>query len=321
MTKRITLSIAAAGLLIGGSLQAQSAEDAYKNLISTSLFMANNLYLQTGWYDLDGRGGDDAETSNANFVGSYYFGDYGDSWRPFVIGGFGFSRITQDHTQTVGGFDGDVEFDSTYLKAGGGINYNPTSEISLSLGASGLWLNSDADYSARNGTGSNAAIAKYLESDSDSAIYDLFASGTYHTTLDNGYKPYFTVTAHYQSLDFDHGVSGENGFSGDFEAGVYTAELTRWMDLPVRAHFFAAATFLSNDLSDVVGFDSAYSAGTSLLWKIGPMIPIFDGAFKDTELAFNLQGTAGDSGLSGWKVSVSLNIAKFWAAPLRHRGL
>jgi len=301
MKKNHLLSIVAAMALIGTSANAGTVEDHYKQMIGTSIFSANNLYLQTGWYSMDGdNGGDDIDMNNANFVGSYYFGQIGDTWRPFVLGGFGLTKIKQDDV-----YGDDVKLDSWYLKAGGGINYNPNQNVSFALGVSGLWMNTDGDYD-----GTNADAMKYFDADSDTAIYDLFGSVNLHTDY-NGYKPYAEATIHYLSIDYDFGISDTSGWNADLTAGVYTPTLTTWMDLPVRAQLFVAANLLDNDLSDVTEFDSAYHAGVSLLWKVGPMIPIFNNAFKDTELAFNLQGTTGDNDLSGWKASISFNIAKF----------
>lgn len=307
MMKRISLlSMAAATVLLCSTAGAETPAEHYKRLIGTGIFSADNLYLQTGWYDLGSDGtGDKPEMNNANFVGSYYFGEIGETWRPFVLGGFGFSKIKQDNVDLGSGNLGDVDLDSTYGKLGGGINYNPTRNIGLVLGASGLWMSTDGDYS-----GSDTAMQSYFDRDSDTAIYDIFGSINLHTEY-NGYKPYAALTLHYLTIDYDFGLSDVSGWNADVTAGVYTPTLTTWMDLPVRARFFVAANFLDNDLSDVTEFDNAYHAGASLLWKIGPMIPIFDNAFKDTELAFNLQGTTGDNDLRGWKASVSFNISKF----------
>ena len=306
MKKFSLSSLVAASVLLGSLCMAETAAQHYRHLTGTQIFSAGNTYLETGWYSLDSDGsGDDPDLSNANFVGSYYFGEIGDTWRPFVLGGFGFSKITQDHVDLGSGDLGDVKLDATYAKLGGGINVNPSPETSLILGASGLWMRNDGDYS-----GTDAAMEHYFGHDSDTALYDLFAGALYHTQI-NGYKPYAKATLHYLSIDYDFDLADNEGWSTDLGAGVYTPTLTSWMDLPVRAKFYLAATFLDDELSDVTGFDHAYHAGASLLWKVGPLIPIFDNAFKDTELTFNLQGTTGDNDLKGWKASVSFSIAKF----------
>jgi len=304
MKKAVVLCSAWA--LMGGTIFAAPAQatvepaDHYKSLISTSIYSANNLYLQTGWYDMDGDDtGADPDMNNANFVGSYYFGEIGDTWRPFLLGGFGFSKIKQNPFE-----DGhDLELDSSYIKLGGGVNYNPTQNIGLILGVSGLWMKSDGTYG-----GSDTEMKKYFDADSDTALYDLFAGINLHTEL-NGYKPYADLTAHYLSIDYDFDLSDSSGWSTDLSAGVYTPVFSHWMNLPVRAHLFVAGSFLSGELRDDVWFGHHYSAGASLLSKVGPLLNI--DAFKDTELSFNLQGTRGDNGLSGWKASVSFSIAKF----------
>ena len=306
MKQRIVGTMTAAAILASGAFAGPTAEEHYRQQISASLFSANNLYLQTGWYEMGAQDtGDKPDMSNANFVGSYYFGQVGDTWRPFVLGGFGFTKIEQDHVNLGSGNLGNVELDSTYLKVGGGINYNPSETIGLILGASVLHSSTNGSYS-----GNDSGMKRYFGQDSDSNVYDFFGGVNFHTEI-NGYKPYAEFTAHYLSIDYDFDISDTKGWNADVSAGVFTPTLTYWMELPVRAQLFVAANFLDNDLSDATGFDNAYHAGASLLWKIGPMIPIFNNAFKDTELAFNLQGTGGDNDLSGWKASISFNIAKF----------
>ncbi len=292
-------------LALSSAVNAKAPSEHYKELIATSIFSANNLYLQTGWYDVDGGlTGDDPEMSNSNFVGTYLFGENGDTWRYFITGGFGFTKIKQDDS-IVGSAIGKIKLDSTYYQFGGGINYNPTSNLGFALGATGLWMNTDGDYN-----GLSKSMRYYFNQDSDTTLYDIFATFNYNTEI-NGYKPYASLTLHYLTIDYDFDFSDTDSWSTDLEAGVYTPTLTTWYDLPVRAKFFAVATLLDNDLSDDVLFDNAYSGGASLLWKVGPMIPIFKDAFKETELGLNLQGTTGDNGLSGWKVSLGLYIEKF----------
>ena len=258
--KTIKAALAAAALLVGTSgLHAGPVSDHYRHLVGTSAFSANNLFLKTGWYSMDGLG-DDIDMNNANFVGSYYFGEIGDTWRPFVLGGFGLSNIEQDNVDLGSGNLGDVELDSTYWKLGGGINYNPSANVGLVLGASGMWRRSDGSYD----NGSDPLMKKYFGQNSDTAIYDIFGSVNLHTRI-NGYKPYADLTVHYLSIDYDYGLSDTNGWNADLSAGVYTPTLTTWLELPVRARFFVAANFLDSDLSDVTGFSNAYHAGASLL--------------------------------------------------------
>ena len=300
----ITIKLLAAVLLSGALASAETAREHYLTLISTAAYSAESRYLQTGWYDFDGgSSGNDPKMIGSNFVGSYSFGELGDTWRPFVLGGFGFNKIKQDRLKI--GSGGDVKLDSTYLQLGGGIHYNPTQNLSFSLGGSGLWLSSDGDYS-----GSDAGLQKYFGHDSDTALYDLFATVLLHSEI-NGYKPYAGATVHYLNIDYDFDLSDSKGFSGDLEIGTYTPVFAYVWDLPVRARAFAAGSFLSGDLSDDIAFDRYYTAGASLLWKIGPKIHLFDDAFKETELSFNLQATTGDKDLQGWKASVSFSIAKF----------
>ena len=296
---------------------ADIVEKSYKELMAKSIFTSNNPILQSGWYSFDGDNGENPDLSNANFVGSYYFGESGDRYRPIITGGFGFSKIEQRNVDLgrspLSG--DDIELDSEYLKAGVGINYNPTQDLGLVAGVSAMWMSTD-------GGGYDAAIAldgsdardrkirKLFDSDSESWIYDIYGSIVYHPVV-GGYKSYFETTLHYLSIDYDHDISSSSGIDADFKAGFYTHELTRVMDLPVYAEFYLASNLLDSELSDIVGFDVAVSADLSIHWKIGPMIHIFDDAFKDADISFNLQGTGSNSDFGGWKATASFNIVKF----------
>jgi hypothetical protein len=300
-----------AALLIGTTaIHADIADDTYKSLIGKSIFTSNNQFLQTGWYEFDKENGDTPELSNANFVGSYYFGQKGDTWRPFIQGGFGFSQIEQDAVQLGSGVVGDIDLDSTYWKAGGGINFNPNSDIALVVGASAMWMNTDSGNFHAYTTPVSQKINTLFNSESDTTLYDVYGSVVFHPTL-MSYNTHFEATMHYINIDYDHGISEVDGYNADLKAGFHTHELTTIMDLPLWAEFYLGAVLVNDDLSDVVGFDSALNLGASLHWKVGPMIHIFDDAFKDTDISANLQGTTSNTDYEGWKASLSFNIVKF----------
>jgi hypothetical protein len=302
-------------LLSSTILNATQADELYQSLISKSLFTSNNLTLQSGWYKFDKTDGDRVKLSNSNFVGSYFFGQKGDYYRPYIQGGFGFSKITQDNTNLNrnGSLD-DIEFDSTYLKIGAGCNFNPYKDISFVVGASAMWMESDdgnfnpeiplsdSDYDKR--------VAQLFDTKSNSQIYDIFSAVVYHPNI-NGYDTHFDATLHYIDMEFDHDIENIDGFNLDLNARFHTQEVARVLDLPIWLEFFTSATFVDSDLSDVVDFDEALTVGTSIHWKIGPMITIFDNAFKDVDLRANLQGTISNRDFQGWKVSLSLSILKF----------
>jgi len=302
-------------LVCGNIAYASSAEDTYQNLIAKSLFTSNNIYLQSGWYKFDKTNGDKPDLSNANFVGSYYFGSYEDRYRPFVQGGFGFTKIEQDHTDLsrAGSLD-DIEFDSTYGKIGAGCNFNPYKDVSFIVGASAMWMSSD-DGNFRpqiplNSSDYDKRVEQLFNQKSDSQIYDLYGSVVYHPTI-SGYKTQFDATLHYIDMEFDHDVDSVDGFNIDLRAGFHTHTLTTLMDLPVWMEFFTSATLLDSDLSNVIGFDSAITTGASLHWKVGPMIHIFDDAFKDVDLSANIQGTISNTDFQGWKATASFSLLKF----------
>ena len=299
-----------AALLIGTmSVHADIADNTYKSLIGKSVFSANNQFLQTGWYEFDKMNGDTPDLSNANFVGSYYFGERGDQWRPFIQGGFGFSEIEQDFVNLGNGVLGDIDLDSTYWKAGGGINFNPSSDLALVLGASAMWMNTD-DGNFHTYTTVTPKINTLFNTESDTTLYDMYGSVVFHPTL-MSYNTHFEATAHYINIDYDHGISEVEGYNADLKAGFHTHELTTMMHLPVWAEFYLGALLLNDDLSDIAGFDTALNLEASLHWKVGPMIHLFNDAFKETDISVNLQGTKSNTDFEGWKASLSCNIIKF----------
>lgn len=316
MKKIVMIAVGASSLLM--TLNADEIESAYKQLVTASMFTANNQILQTGWYTLDGVGGEDADLDNVNFVGSYYFGNKGDTLRPFILGGLGFSDITQDkiNLHRSSGTVDKAEFDATYWKLGGGLNYNPTSNVGLIVGGSAMWYNSDSgNYGTKNplnmSDSKDRKIKQLFDEESDNTLYDLFGSAVYHPVI-SGYNTYFEGTLHYLNFDYDHGVSDTDGFNLDLKAGFHTNTLVTLYQTPVWMEFFVAANLLDSDLADLVGFDTAFSGGTSVHWKIGPYIPkLFGDAFNDVDVSFNLQGTTSNTGFEGWKASASLGILKF----------
>ena len=302
-------------LVLGTSAYADIADTTYQGLISKSLFTSNNLHLQTGWYDFDKTNGDTPELSNANFVGSYYFGEMGDKYRPFIQGGFGLSKIEQDDTDlNRGGSLDDIEFDSIYYKIGLGCNFNPYENVGFVLGASAMMMNSDDGnfhpQTPLTNSSYDKKVNKLFNQESDSEIYDVYGSIVYHPTI-SGYNTQFDATLHYIDMEYDHDIDNIDGFNLDLRAAVHTHELTTLMDLPVWMEFYTAAVLVDSDLSDVVGFDSALSAGLSVHWKVGPMIHIFNDAFKDVDLSANLQGTVSNTDFEGWKASLSFHLLKF----------
>ncbi len=316
MKKIVMIVVSASSLLV--TLNADEVESAYKQLVTTSMFTSNNLTLQTGWYSLDGVGGNNADLDNMNFVGSYYFGNKNDTFRPFILGGFGFSDITQDKIdlhRSSGTID-KAEFDSMYWKLGGGLNYNPTSNLGLIIGGSAMWYNSDSgNYDTKvkldMSDSKDKKIKQFFDEESDNTLYDIFGSAVYHPVI-AGYHTYFEGTLHYLNFDYDHSVSDTDGFNLDLKAGFYTNTLTTLYQTPVWMEFFVAANLLDSDLSDLVGFDSAFTGGTSVHWKIGPYLPNFMGnAFNDLDVSFNLQGTTSNTDFDGWKASASLSLMKF----------
>ena len=306
-----------ATLISSYTINADIVDSSYKRLITQSAFTSNDLILQSGWYTTDGKNGDNPDLTNSNFVGSYHFGETGDKFRPFILGGFGFTDIEQNSinlNRSNGSID-NAEFDSYYLKAGFGLNYNPTTNWSFDIGASALWMNSDdGNYDTKNplnmSDSRDRKIKELFDKESDTTVYDVFGTMIFHPKFGD-YQSYFEANFHYLNFDYDHDVSSLDGFDVDLKAGVHTPAFADIYGLPIWSEFYLAGNLPDSDLSEWLGFDYAVSAGTSIHWQIGPMIPLFNGAFKNLDVSFNLQGTTSNSDFEGWKASVSCNLAKF----------
>ncbi len=298
--------------------QADEIERAFKHLSGASMYMANDFFLKTGWYSLDGVGGKDAKVDNTNFVGSYYFGKRGDRYRPFVIGGVGVTDIKQNEInlhRSSSTID-KAEFDAIYTKIGAGVNYNPTQKLGLIIGGSVMLYRSESgNYETKAKLNprdrKDKKIKELFCDENNNRLYDIFGGAIYHSSI-SGYKSYLKGTLHYLSFDFDKGVSSSDGLDLDLKAGIHTDSLAMLYHTPVWMEFFLASNLLNSNLSDLVGFKKALTFGSSLHWLIGPYMPKFTkNAFENLDLSWNIQGTIGDEDFSGWKSSLSLNIVKF----------
>jgi hypothetical protein len=301
--------------LIGVTLlSADVVEDSYKSLIGKSIFTSSNFNLKTGHYNFEDKNGDEPELSNSNFVGSYFFGEKTDLWRPFVEGGFGFSTIEQDNLAIGRGVDGDsVEFKSTYLQIGGGINYNPTCDFGFLMGGKFIWMDSDGDYktvSPLTGSSTDERVKSLFDSNSQTSLYEVYGGFVYHPVI-NGYNTELKSLLHYTTIDFDHGVDSIDGIYLNMLMSFHGKEFARVLNQPLWFEYYAGGEFLSGDLADVVGFDNALSVGTSLHWRFAPLISFLRGNYRDLDLSLNLQGSVGNRDFRGWKVGVGLNLVKF----------
>lgn len=292
--------------MIFSAAYADAVAEHYRQLISSSLVTSSDTFLQSGWYKLKSRDtADGFDLSNSNIAGSYEFDNIGDIWHPFVTGGFGFSKITQKSVNIDSKNLGALKLDSRNLKLGGGVNYYPSDNLNLTLAANGMWILSDGDY-----TGADISMNKYFGKESDTRLFELLGNAKYHFEID-GFKPYAELTLRYLDVNYDFNLPATNGWDVNLSVGAYSPTLTTWMNLPVRSQFYVGATLLDKELSGLSGFRYAYHSGASLLWKVGPMIHIFNDALKEAELAVSIQGTKGSNHLSGWKAGIGFTISKF----------
>jgi hypothetical protein len=294
------------GLLIGltgaSLLQAGAIEDNYREVFARSLYMLNDYTLRSGTYYFDGKNGsEDAKLSNMSIPGTYFFGDLFEGFRPFVEGAVGYSSYEQDNNRDI---HGDIDLDSLYLKAGGGVSYTFSSSITLLAGASVLYLGSDSDYS-----GTDSRARELFEGDQDSLVYDLYGSVAYRPRFE-GYRPYLVATAHYLTFDYDaSGIGNDQGWSGNLRAGFFTHQLTQLWGLPLEAELYVNGNALDHDLGELMGFDTALSGGTTLYWKVGSILPWH--WLKELDITFTVQGTVTNTDVHGHNIGFGLSLTKF----------
>jgi len=282
---------------------ADTIENSYKRLITQSIFTSNDISLQSGWYK-DG----DVDLTNSNFVGSYSFGEDSDKLRAFVIGGFGFSKIEQNDINIDGDTLDSVKFDSFYLKLGFGVDYHLISDLNLNIGASALWMDSyNVGYNTKQSSIQNI---KLFDKGSSNTLYDTFVGLNYHPKFGE-YQSYFKANIHYLNFDYDYDISSLDGFDMELKAGIHTLSFASIYNLPIWNEVYISSTLLDSDLADWVGFDYSLTAGDTIHWLIGPMIPLFDGKLKDLDIGFNLQTTTSSSDFKGWKASICCDLARF----------
>jgi len=303
LKKIITLSLCSLALNAG------SVDDAYTTMAVRKLYSVDDYILRSGHYNFDSGNSDDVELRNISVYGKYFFGDEEIGFRPFVLGAAGYSNYKQRHIEFNGVDSGNIDLDGYYIRGGGGISYGFSNNISILAGATATSMFDDSGYEAR---GNNAITkrAKELFGESQTNnLYDIFSSFAY-TPEYNGYKPYFIATVHYLNFDLEpNGVNSPDGWKYNLRAGFFTHELTRILNMPVKAEFYAQGGYLSDELSDIIGYDSTITMGTTLYWKVGSLVPI--DFLKELDITFSAQATKANQDMDGYSVGFGLSLLKF----------
>ena len=308
------LKISLATLVATAVLSADAIDDKFQSLVGKSMFIGNSANLQGGLYKFGKEGGDKPELSDAGLSFPYYFGEEGDSWRPFVLGGIGYSKMTEDNTNLRGVAGDDIELKSLYYKVGGGVTYNPSCDFSFIVGGSALFMNTEGEYKSKVALGTSATdrkIKKLLDDDTTNILYDGYGGFSYKPTI-FGYKSEISSALHYIKMDFDKDVDDVDGIYLNMLAKVRSNELTTLWCEPVWIEHYVGADFVDSKIADVVGFNSAITFGSTLHWRVGRLIPIIrDSRFKDLNIAINAQKTISNSDMEGWKAGVGFSLVKF----------
>jgi len=291
------------------ALNAKSIEDSYTQIATRRLYIVDDTVLHSGRYTFDSDNGNRARFSNISIGGEYFFKDEKIGFRPFVLGSIGYSNYKQRHIEFNGVDSGNIDLDSYYLRGGGGISYSFSERASISLGATITSMFNDGGYEAK-GSNTTTKRAKELFSKSQTDnLYDIFTSFSY-TPKYNGYKPYFIATLHYLNFDLEPSeVNSPDGWKANLRAGFFTHELTRFLNMPVKAEFYAQGGYLSDELSDVIGYDKTITMGSTLYWKVGSLIPI--DFLKELDITFNIQATKANQDMDGYSVGFGLSLLKF----------
>jgi|GEM_PF-2382029 len=307
------LKISLAVLTIGSILSADSIDDKFQSLVGKSLFIGNSSNLHSGHYEYGKEGGNQPELSDSGITIPYYFGDKGDLWRPFVMGGIGYSKMEEENSNLRDTGD-DIELTSLYYKIGGGLTYNPTCDFSFVVGGSALVMNTDGDYTTKTPLTTSEGdqkIKKLFDSETTNSIYDGYGGFVYKPTI-YGYKSELKSNLHYLKMNFDNGIDDVDGIYLDVMAKVRSNELTTIFCQPVWIEHYVKGDFVNSKLADVIGFNSAVSVGSTLHWRVGPLIPIIkDSRLRDLNVALNVQKTISNRDFEGWKAGVGFSLVKF----------
>jgi len=286
---------------------AETVEDAYRKANGGTLLMLNDYMLRSGRYEIGSGDSDDAEIQNISVPGTYFFGEEGDDFRPYILGAVGYSHYERDDIRFDNGERGDIDNESLYLKAGGGIKYaiNPELSILTGISATGLFANGGFD----NDTPVSQKTKDLLQSDDTSWLVDLYSTLLVHPEPKE-YKPYIAATLHYTSIYFDpESVNDMHGWSANLRGGFFTHELTRIWGMPVIEEVYANISVVDSDLSDMTGFDTSMTAGTEFYWKVGSLMPL--PMLKELDVTFTLQGTVSNTDMSGYNIGFGLSLLKF----------
>jgi len=188
-----------------------------------------------------------------------------------VEGGFGFSKIEQNDISVGRGVVGDdVELESVYLKGGLGLQYSPRCDFGFIVGGNVIYMETDGSYSTSQALGSSTIdekLKKYFDSDSTNIIYSGYGGFVYTPEL-YGHKTKLKALLHYTKINFDYDLDDADGLYFSVLGTLHGNELGRIWGQPLWLDYYTGADFVGGDISDLVGFKSAFTAGTSLNWQL-----------------------------------------------------
>jgi len=165
-------------------------------------------------------------------------------------------------------------------------------------------------YTTKQSSIQNSRVEELFDKDSSNTLYDTFIGLNYHPKFGE-YQSYFKANIHYLNFDYDYAISSLDGFDVELKAGLHTPSFAKIYNLPIWSEFYISSTLLDSDLSEWVGFDYSITAGDTIHWLIGPMIPLFNNKLKDLDIGFNIQATTSSSDFKGWKASLCYELARF----------
>jgi len=262
-------------ILILSNLIFATTEDEFRQIYGGSIYMLDDEILGNGEYT-----NNDITITNFALSGNYYFGDENSTYKPFILGGIGYSQYE----------DNSIDNKSFFGSLGGGLEVVSSEKFSSTLGLKQSMLYTD-----------DTEIKTYKSS--------IFTEFSYHPKYGD-INPYAILGVGYNYIKYDNDVDKTTGTDIKLKLGVIKENFFTLKDIPVTAEAYSRFLVLDKDLAKINDFDTLYTLGTAFMWKAGKM---FDKSsyLSHIELKLHAQVSKSNKDLDGYNVGVGVKLFDF----------
>jgi hypothetical protein len=320
LTKSAMPAALCAGLcLAGGTVHSQAQltptqrnqlKDFFGNRAEVGIILGTTDAASSGSYTVDGRGGnDDLDFSLSKFGGggeigpAHRMGDTAMTWRPVVMGSFGY--ISGDNNITVGPLRGNkLEESALSLFLGGGAAFNLTERFSVTPTIGVFYGSYDPGFNGRSAVGRSIEAAI----DDETAETVGIAPGigmAYKLPMGKNMWEFSAHYTYYGSTQTGGPDVDAGGSSHVFEQRAdldIPLAVSLW-DCPLHTGGYFALTETAGDISDTMNSDFWATIHGRLLLNTEDK----SWSWKMSRLGLGLSGIVADH-FTGWDVGVEVQF-------------